>query len=129
MNIFSQTNYQGSVECHINGRHISIRNGVFRVDGVVYGPQDGSAPPPQEPEVTKISLDGATREIPEVTGNITFIGPGTVVVNGHVSGNIHADGNVTATNVSGNVKAGGDVRAANISGTVKAGGDIIGVKR
>lgn len=126
----------------VNGRTISIQGHRIVVDGILYGPTDGTAPADGESQTT-LALDRDGRIVGDVKGNLTVLVTGggiTLVVEGNVDGSVTCDGdvqcsrvggsvtarrNVTCDSVGGSANAGGDIQATRIGGSVNAGRDVV----
>jgi len=90
----------------VKGSHISIVNGVVKVDGV--------------------TIESGLQGVVEVKweGPIAILSTDASVTCGDVGGNVSAGGSVHSENIQGSVTAGGSVHAGDISGGVTAGGSI-----
>ena len=90
----------------VTGSHISISNGVVKVDGV--------------------TVESGLQGVVEVKweGPIAILSTDASVTCGDVGGNVTAGGSVHSGNIQGSVNAGGSIHAGDISGNASAGGSI-----
>lgn len=90
----------------VQGSHISIVNGVVKVDGV--------------------TVESGLQGVVEVKweGPIAILNTDASVTCGDVGGNVTAGGSIHAGNIQGSAAAGGSIHAGDISGSVNAGGSV-----
>ena len=90
----------------VKGSHVSIVNGVVKVDGV--------------------TVESGLQGVVEVKweGPIAILQSDASVTCGDVGGDVSAGGSVHSGNIQGGVNAGGSINCQDISGSANAGGSI-----
>lgn len=116
----------GDTMVSLNGMNITMKGGDLYVNGVLYGPTDGSASPSGTGVVkNKLELDRNGQVNGDIHGDLEIRGSNIqVTITGAVRGSVRCDGNLTCGVVGGSANSNGNLRADTVGGSANAGNDI-----